>query len=172
VKDFLLEAKSAFLIRFPAWKSVGSRGQSIYCGRTIADECLVYVRFSGRKDREMVFHSVGWASDWDRIKSDAKSEHGYPKPRDGSLRRIMRLENPRDFEYDAHEVSIRLLHKPTDGFDLNLGTPDSIVLAMLEEVEAYAFPYLCLMLKKRLGIEVDSDALGHEPGMLAERKRS
>lgn len=154
--EFLDYVASEFLARHSRWTlvHVDKRAPIRAVGLDIEGKVLLLIDFSCRPDNMRVHHGVGWSRSKVMFLSELKSTDMYPKARDGALRRLRKLERPRDFEHESMNVSVGLLHKPFDGFDLATDSPDCIQATMLQEIEEYAFPYLCMMLKARHGLEV------------------
>lgn len=154
--EFLDSVSSEFLARHPRWAVVheNRRAPSRVVGLEVDGMVLLLVDFSCRPDNMRVHHGVGWSRNKATFLADLKSTDMYPKARDGSLRRLQKLSKPRDFEHEAMNVSVGLLHKPFDGFDLATESPEYIQATMLQEIEDYAFPYLCMMLKARHDLEL------------------
>lgn len=160
--DFLDKVAGAFLQLYPRWEMLREdrRAYKRYLGLNVRNSCLVYIDFSCRPDSMNAYHGVGWSTDKARFVNDITQDVRLPKPRDGSLRRLLRLDKPRDFAYDDMDVSISLLHKPFDGFDLAKEPAETVQATMLQEIEDFAFPYLCMMLKHRHQLDVAPAQLG------------
>lgn len=163
--EFLDHAITRFLAAHPAWTELVKDKRWLYfaAGREIPGVALVYVDFSVRPDRFLAGHGVGWTKSLTRF-HEARAEKVNPpiKHRDGSLRRLLRLEDPRDFHHEELYVSTAELCKPFGGFDLTMESPDEVLATMAIEINEYALPYLCLMLLKRHGISVTPDQLSSE----------
>jgi hypothetical protein len=161
--DFLDMVVSKFLELHPRWALIRRKNQGLsrYLGLEVPGKVLLLIDFSCRPDNMRVHHGVGWSPNMTVFVEGHKAVSSYPKPRDGSLQRLRRLERPRDFEYDEMNVSIGLLNKPTDGFDISMEAAESIQAIMLQEINELAFPYLCMMLKARHGIDVTPSELAN-----------
>lgn len=160
--DFLDAVASAFLERHPHWELIREdrRAYKRYLGLQVPKACLLYIDFSFRPDNMNAYHGVGWSTDKAKFLNDIAHSMRLPKPRDGSLHRLRKLDKPRDFTYDDMDVSISLLHKPFDGFDLATEAAEVVQEKMLKEIEDFAFPYLCMMLKHRHQLEIAPTQLG------------
>lgn len=160
--EFLDHAITRFLAAHPAWTGLVKDKRWLYfaAGREIPGVALVYIDFSVRPDRFVAGHGVGWTKSLARF-HEARAEKVNPpiQHRDGSLRRLLRLEDPRDFHYDELRVSTSQLCKPFGGFDLAKESPDEVLDAIAMEINEFALPYLGLMLLKRHGISVTPDQL-------------
>lgn len=160
--EFLGQAITRFLREHPAWMELikDKRGLYFAAGREIAGVVLVYIDFSVRPDRFVAGHGVGWTNSLTRFHEARVEKINSPiRPRDGSLRRLLRLEYPRDFHYDELYVSTAELCKPFGGFDLTKESPEDVLATIATEINEVALPYLCLMLLKRHGISVTPEQL-------------
>jgi hypothetical protein len=161
--EFLDSVAEAFLVGRVQWRRVHSEKRSHYqvVGRDTPYGVFLYTDFSARTDRPLFGQGVGWSKSFDSFKAYlSRTENEEHKPRDGSLRRLLTLENPRDFQYEELRISVSSLCRPIGGFDaINLSL-DQIKQDMLREIEEYALPYLCLMLKHRHGVVVTPEQLG------------
>ena len=81
-------------------------------------------------------------------------------PNDGSLRRIRTLEKVRQFELPEMSRSISDLYVPYQNYSLETTAPAEVQSLMLQEIEEYALPYLCLMLQRRHGVGLSPEQLG------------
>ena len=166
--EFLELALARFLSEHPAWGEVvkDKRGLYFAAGREIPGVVFVYVDFSVRPDRFLAGHGVGWTPSLARF-HEARAEKINPpiQPRDGRLRRLLKIEDPRDFHYEELYTSTAELCKPFGGFDLATESPDAVLSTISSEVREFAFPYLCLMFLKRhkLSVSVDQLSAGHIP---------
>ena len=162
--DFLIEVFSRFLELHPRWTDLirDKRGLYFAAGRELPGATLIYVDFSVRPDNLIAGHGVGWTRSIERF-HDARSSRTNPpiQPRDGSLRRIATLDDPRDFHYEELRVATAALCKPFGGFDLGKEDSGTVIKTILLEIETYAFPYLCLMLAKRHKIVATPFSLGN-----------
>lgn len=160
--EFLERALAQFLCAHHAWIHLvkDKRGLYFAAGREIPGAALVHIDFSVRPDRFVAGHGVGWTNSLARFHEARAEKVNAPiQPRDGSLRRLLRLEDPRDFHYGELRISTAQLCKPFGGFDLTQESPDDVLATVATEIEKFALPYLCLMLLKRHGISVTSEQL-------------
>lgn len=161
--EFIGAVVNQFLAGHPKWMLVHSDKRSHHqvVGRVLGSAIFVYLDFSARTDRLVFGQGVGWSKSLDAYKAYlARTENEEHKFRDGSLRRLLTLEKPRDFQYEALDVSTSALCRPIGGFNAENLTLDQIKQDMLREIEEYALPYLCLMLKHRHGAVVTPEQLG------------
>ena len=163
--EFLDEAIKRFLGAHPGWAELTKEKRNLYysAGREIDGRCLVFVDFSVRPDRFTVGHGVGWTKSRARFK-DWRQERVNPpiQPRDGSLRRLLTLDDPRDFKYEELSISTSALCKPFGGFNVPELSVEQVFSSMATEARDYALPYLCLMLRKRFGLEMSPEQLAKE----------
>lgn len=160
--EFLEQALMRFLGEHPAWGEVvkDKRGLYFAAGREVPGVAFVYVDFSVRPDRFLAGHGVGWTTSLKRFHEARAEKVNAPiQPRDGSLRRLLRIEDPRDFHYKELYVSTAELCKPFGGFDLTAESPDAVLATMSMEVREFALPYLCLMFLKRHKLTVSVEHL-------------
>lgn len=160
--EFLEEAMSRFLSTHLSWEDVvrDKRGLCFTVGRDIPKVAFVYIDFSVRSDRFLAGHGVGWSKSLACFHEARSKKVNAPfQPRDGSLRRLLTLDDPRDFHYEELYISTAELCKPFGGFDLTTEPPDEVLATMAAEINEFALPYLCLMLLKRHGISVTPEQL-------------
>lgn len=161
--EFIDLVVDAFLAGHPQWRRVYSDRRSHYeaVGRDTPFGVFIFLDFSARTDRLIFGQGVGWSKSLDSFKAYlARTENEEHKPRDGSLRRLLKLDNPRDFTYEHLHISTSELCRVIGGFDAKELSLEQIKADMLREVEEYALPYLCLMLKHRHGVVVTPEQLG------------
>lgn len=128
-------------------------GKHITIGREIDSKIFVFLDFYGGYHRRTVGHGVGWAPCFaDYVAWQDRRLNDPIQPYDGSLRRLMRLDMPRDFGYTEVHRPTSSLYLPMQVLDMDKDEPDSLQKLMVSEVEAYALPYILLMLKKRFGL--------------------
>lgn len=163
--EFLTDVFERFLERHPKWSGLvrDKRGLYFAAGRELPGLALLYVDFSVRPDNFVAGHGVGWAPSTSHFHQALNAKVNPPiQPRDGSLRRIATLEDPRDFRYEALRVSAAALCKPFGGFDLSVEPMADVMETILREIEEVSLPYLCLMLEKRHRIAVTPAVLGDQ----------
>jgi hypothetical protein len=161
--EFICIVINMFIAGHTKWSRVNSEKRSHHqvVGRVLGQAVFVYLDFSARTDRLVYGQGVGWSKSLDSYKAYlARTENEEQKFRDGSLRRLLALESPRDFQYDAMDISTSALCRPIGGFNASELSLDQIKADMLREIEEYALPYLCLMLKHRHGVVVTPEQLG------------
>lgn len=162
--DFLDSVVEQFLGSHGQWAVVHNDKKSHYqvVGRTLASKGFVYLDFSARTDRMIFGQGVGWSESLDKLREELKRTTNTPvKARDGSLRKLLTLEKPRDFAHAEMRISTSALCRPFGGFDASEQSLEQIKEGMLREIEEYALPYLCLMLKHRHGTVVTPEELGN-----------
>lgn len=156
-KQFLAKVVSDLLAKHPAWTRVheDARHQHVAIGRSMGDRVFVYLDFSAMGKRDVVTQGVGWAPSEAVFRASLSRKETEPlRARDGSLARLGKLERPRDFEHEEMRVDTSSLCRPFGGFDLTEQTVEHAERQMLDEIDSYALPYLCMMLKARHGIEL------------------
>jgi hypothetical protein len=162
--EFLLGVVQAFLRAHPRWDLVRSdkRRHAFYIGRSLGS-VFVYLGFTARTDRDVFGQSVGWAPSREAFDAAFDRKENPPvRLRDGQLARIRTLERPRDFEHEELSFPTASLVRPISGFRLSDQKQEDISAQMLAEIDEYALPYLCLMIKARHGHEVTPYQLGNE----------
>lgn len=160
--DFLRSVIARVLDAHQAWSLVYENGRRhrFVLARQLPD-VLVYLDFEARPDNEVFGQGVGWTRDRQSLACVLEpSSNPVFKARDGRLARLRQLDHPRDFEHEELAIPTAALVRPISGFRLSQATHDSIREQMLKEIEDYALPYLCLMLKFRHGMEVTPEQLG------------
>ena len=161
--EFIDLLTGSFLQKYPGWFLAHQNRRDYFCmvGRNAADACFVWIAFSCRPDRYWFGQSVGWApSREDYVARLGARENPPVYPNDGSLRRIRGLDRVRQFQLPEMARSISSLYIPWQNYSLETTPPDDLRELMLREIEEYALPYLCLMLKQRHGIETTPAGLG------------
>jgi hypothetical protein len=169
--EFLKAAAAAARSDAPAfaWTHEEGRNQYVAIGRDIGGHVFVYLRFSARPDNRVVGHGVGWAPSREVFLESRASKANEPiQNYDGSLRRLLRLEHPRDFTYAQVQRETPGLYLPFARTDLDAEAPEAIIERMRQEIREYALPYLCLMLRHRFGMELSVQALARGDGARAE----
>jgi len=161
--EFLESVVEDFLAGHVRWGRVHSDRRSHYqvVGRALGSRVFVLLDFSARPDRDVFGQAVGWSENLKSFERYLARTTNEPlKERDGRLKKLMTLESPRDFQHTEMHVSTSSLCRPFGGFDARDMSLDKIKQDMLREIEEYALPYLCLMLKHRHGVVVTPEQLG------------
>jgi hypothetical protein len=155
-REFLDYAGQQFAERYKGWELLKTRGLPLsrFFARDVCGAVAVVIGFTCRPDNSRVHHVVGWAPTASEFLEMLRRPSPGPKPREGTLQRVVATKNSRDFEHRESLVSIGLLKKPTDGFDLTAQSQSEVIASMLDEIESFAFPYLRLMLSRRPGLEI------------------
>lgn len=163
--EFLDSVVKSFLASHERWGLVHNDRRSHYqvVGRSLGPKTFVLLDFSARTDREVFGQAVGWSDSLESFERYLARTTNEPlKERDGRLKKLITLENPRDFQHGDMHVSTSSLCRPFGGFDARELSLDQIKQDMLREIEEYALPYLCLMLKHRHGVVVMPEQLGSD----------
>jgi hypothetical protein len=161
--EFLALLAGAFLEANPAWACIqhDKRGYALSVGRSLADACFVVLTFSCRPDRYWFGHSVGWSPSLETWPARSALRETAPLyPRDGSLRRLRKLDKPRDFEVADMSRPVFTLYLPHQSYSLEDTPADELKARMLAEVAEQAFPYLRMMLVARHGLALSCEQLG------------
>lgn len=161
--EFLDGVVAEFLDSHVQWKRVHNdrKGHYQVVGRVLGPEVFVFLDFSARSDRPVFGQAVGWSKTLDTFQSYLNRTTNAPdRERDGRLKKLLTLDNPRDFQYVDMHISTSSLCRPFGGFNAQELSLEQIKAGMLQEVEEYALPYLCLMLKHRHGVVVTPEELG------------
>lgn len=151
------------MAKHSAWERIfeNKREYRLTVGRSVGDRCLVHIDISSRPDRYWFGHGVGWSPSLAAYLDYATRRANPPiYPRSGSLRKLLTLEKPRDFDNPQMSLSISSLFTPFVIYDLETQGADVVQESMLREIDVYALPYLCLMLKFRHGVTTTPEALG------------
>lgn len=165
--DVVKSVATAVSAGLPAWGTVLSEGREglIVLGREVESACFVYLDFSVRPDRRVFGHGVGWAPSRETFLEEHEARRNPAiLERDGSLRRLRRLVQPRDFGHPALRVSTGSLlraYGPGDPAE----SDEEFRARVLHEIEEAALPYLTMMLRARHGIETDVDRLRADPDL-------
>lgn len=160
--EFIRYVTDGVIQRYPAWAVLWEQKRSYtsILGRQLP-QTLVYLRFDCRPDRYWFGHGVGWAPNLGGLVAEETAARNPEfKHREGRLARIRTLGSPKDFTYEAHEVSTGSLARPYSKYSLEDSSPEQLRAAMLQEIEDLAMPYLCLMLANRHGLTLTPDELG------------
>lgn len=163
--DFLDLMESRISASFPSLRKVhGLRGSTRrVLGRQIENGPFIWLDVSVRPDNLRVHHGVGWSPSELQFIEHVNERRTKVYPREGTLARIVRLDRPRDFEAEHMSVSVGLLLRPTDGFDLGCESAEIIAESMMDQFRRLALPYLALMLKARYGLESCDDVFAYSP---------
>lgn len=153
----------SFICKYPNWLllSHNKREYCIYLGLKILDKTILIISFRGGPKDYRFGHGVGWTPNLDEFfnEMNAKVNSVY-KRIEGTLERIRSVENPRDFNFCSLRVPITNLEKSFNmGFDLKEIPSEEIVSKMMSDIEIYAIPYLCLMLKSRHNLDYSPNDL-------------
>jgi hypothetical protein len=163
--EFLESVVEPFLVTHPAWKRVYEirRRHLFVVGRQLPG-VLVYLDFEARSDNDVFGQGVGWTADLQSLIDDFNPTSTPPfKQRDGQLKRLRTLERPRNFEHGALTIPTSSLCRPTGAYFLSSwGNYEAIREQMLREIDEYALPYLCMMLKFRHAREVTPEQLARD----------
>jgi hypothetical protein len=166
--EFLAQVAGAFLAANPAWSCVQHNKREYACsvGRSVERACFVVLSFSCRPDRYWFGHSVGWSPSLDTwLERSARRETAPLYPRDGSLARLRTLDTPRDFQAAEMSRPTFTLYRPHQSYSLEDTSVEEVRATMLAEVAEQAFPYLCMMLSARHGLELSCAQLGGAQGL-------
>jgi hypothetical protein len=153
--SFIQRLSEAFLEQHSAWRTIYRDKKSYFfvAGRQAGNNCLVFVDFSCRPDRYWFGHGVGWCPSLEYFLAwQARSENAPLYLRDGSLIRLQKLDKPRDFQQDEMRVTTGSLYKPFPEYRLEGSSPYDLQQLIETEINQYALPYLCMMLKARHSI--------------------
>jgi hypothetical protein len=161
--EFIDLVSNAFLNAHPRWVCASQKRREYLTtvGRTIEKACFIWISFSCRPDRYKFGHSVGWSPSREAHLHRLELKENPPIwPNDGSLRRIRTLEKVRQFELPEMSRSISGLYLPYQDYNLETTSAENLKHLMLNEIEEYALPFLCLMLRSRHALEVTPEQLG------------
>jgi hypothetical protein len=162
---FISRIADAFIATHPAWRRVFEhrRNYQLCVGRDVGNRCFVYIGLSCRPDRYSFGHSVGWSPSLAAYLHRLNLRENPPiYPRSGSLRKLLSMNGARDFQNTEMSIPTFVLYRPYASYDLETDSPEAVQALMLSEIEDYALPYLCLMLRERHGLHVTPAQLGSD----------
>jgi hypothetical protein len=128
-------------------------GRQLNCGP------FVWFAVSARPDNHRVHHAVGWSPSKSSFVEHCNSRVTKHYPRDGILARLQRLDRPRDFDVEHMSVSVGLLVRSIDGFDLIEQLQESVLEEMIAQFRNYAVPYLQMMLNVRHQLQLEPNEI-------------
>ena len=155
--EFLALLSESFLAASPAWTTVyeHKRHYEVAVGRSFGGCCLVFVSFGCRPDRYWFGQSVGWCPSIEHyLEWKARRENPRDYPQSGRLRYIQTLDKPKDFENVEMRTTVQELYTHYVSHSLEADPPEKVLGEMLSALEAYALPYLGLMLAARHGMKL------------------
>ncbi|GAB3732603.1 hypothetical protein GCM10028794_09830 [Silanimonas algicola] len=97
---------------------------------------------------------MGWCPSIDHYREwKARRENPRDDPQSGRLRYIQTLDNPKDFDNVEMRIAVQKLYANDVSHRLGADPPETVLAEMLSAVDAYALPYLQLMLAARHGVK-------------------